>query len=222
MATAKLQLKIGNVEFACEGEEVWVATQLDKVLLQISLPRLIYSQSDWPRNIKIEIQHTNVVDQICDVLILKHAQEFYGADQAISRLLQEHGIELEKMKAKPGEFRLFSSAGIIAAHRVLFVGVEPISQFGYQEILNYSDRALRILSTEVPDAVHIAMTIHGVGYGLNEREAFGAQLSGWLTAIHQQAIPPRLKQITLVEHDQDRAIRLKQILDDYLATRGKL
>lgn len=166
--------------------------------------------------VNISVSSRDVSDQHCDVLILKYAQSFYGADLAVSESLMQNGMSVEEMEASPGEFRLLPSNGALAAHQVLFVGVERLGEFKYKQIRNFSERALKIAAVEVPDAIRIAMTIHGVGYGFDEREAFTSQLSGLLAAIHNETIPPALKQIIIVEHDQARVTRLKRILSEYL------
>lgn len=218
MANAKVKLKVDRIEFRCEGEDVWVATQLDKILnwfpYQCPASR-IYEPIH--KNIKISVSNKNVVDQPCDLLILKHAQKFFGADLTISQFLSDSGIPLEDMQVKNGEFRLIPSHNVIAARQTLFVGVGPLGEFGYEQVRNFSELALNIAANEVPNANHIAMTIHGVGYGLEERESFTSQLSGLFVAIHNRTIPLGLEQITIVEYNQDRSTRLKRILSEYLA-----
>jgi molecular chaperone DnaK len=166
------------------------------------------------REVKITVVNQDVATYSCDALVLKHAQGFYGADRTIAERLKEQGIALGDMRPLPNEFRLLPSRGGILASHVLFTGVVPLSNFGYEEIQAFAERALEILKVEIPDAARVAMTIHGVGYGLDEQEAFTAQLKGLWSALQERSIPAGLEQIVIVETDQERASRLQQRLDE--------
>lgn len=159
-------------------------------------------------NSKIFIKEANAIDFPCDVLVLKFAQRFYGVDALVSDLLKLP----ENRKPKTGEFVLLPSQEGIAAKNVLFVGVVPLSQFDYEQIRAFSRRSLQILAEQMPDARHIAMTIHGVGYGLDEKESFLAQLAGLFDAFRNDIPTASLSRITIIERDPDRAARLKKIL----------
>ena len=53
------------------------------------------------------------------------------------------------------------------------------------------------------------MTIHGVGYGLDEAEALQSQLAGLLDSLESNNYPRALERITFVERNEDRAHRLR-------------
>src|SRR5437867_4244288 len=115
---------------------------------------------------RISIKTADVLELPCDVLVLKYAQGFYGVDHAVfGRLKEEFNAWPE-----PGGFVLLPSKGAVAAENVLFVGVTDLYEFDYPLIRDFATTSLRVLGREVPDASRIAMTIHGVGYGLDERE----------------------------------------------------
>jgi hypothetical protein len=99
---------------------------------------------------------------------------------------------------------------------VLFIGVLPLYQFDYGQIREFSSYSLQILAQGIPDVEHVAMTMHGVGYGLDEKESFLAQIGGLFDAVHSGIAPSSLKRITIVERNQGRATRLKQILETNL------
>ena len=165
----------------------------------------------------ISIMHQDVLVQPCDILVLKYAQGFYGADRDVAERLKQNGIDVEEMQPQPGKYCLLPTSDAIAATQVLFVGVVPLGGFQYDQIRDFAERALAIAAQEQPETTHLAMTIHGVGYGLDEREAFMTQLSGLWAAIRQRAYPQHLEQIIIVEHDKERVMRLKQILEAFLA-----
>ena len=85
----------------------------------------------------------------------------------------------------------------------------PLNLFDYPEIRAFASSALEIVSEKLPEARHIAMTMHGVGYGLDEREAFLAQIAGLLDAAPAN---PSVQRISIVERNQGRARRLSAIL----------
>lgn len=100
----------------------------------------------------------------------------------------------------------------LRAKKVLFVGVVPLNDFGYDEIREFSKYSLKVLG-EFSGAKHIAMTVHGVDYGLDEQEAFLSQLGGLLDATRSNLAPSKLKRITIVERNERRADRLREILE---------
>ncbi len=60
------------------------------------------------------------------------------------------------------------------------------------------------------------MTIHGVGYGLDEAEALKVQIAGYIDAIEHGNYPNTLKRISIVERNPQRARLLEQVLADFL------
>lgn len=60
------------------------------------------------------------------------------------------------------------------------------------------------------------MTVHGVGYGLDEAEALRSQLVGYFDALETGDFPQRLEKITLVERNEERARRLSLVLNNTL------
>lgn len=165
---------------------------------------------------EISIECADVANYPCDVLIMKYAQDFYGADAVVASLLMKSRADVSNISPRPGEHVLLSSNGRIAANRILFVGVLDLYQFEYGQIREFAKFSMQVLAEEMPTAKHIAMTMHGVGYGLDEREAFLSQLGGLLDALKEGIIPSSLERLVIVEKNQGRAIRLREILEEYL------
>jgi len=161
---------------------------------------------------KIYIEESDILGWSCDVSVFKYAQDFYGADELAARRLKGSG----EIAPKPGKFVLLPSKSQIAAKNVLFVGVSDLYRFEYKEIREFTIRAMKILSTELPDTQHAAMTMHGVGYGLDERESFLAQIGGLVDSFESQDLPQFLERVTIVERDAKRAERLKELLKENL------
>lgn len=151
-----------------------------------------------------------------DVLALKYAQARYGLDAYVAQRLQEAGHSEGVMSPKPGGFRVLSGPNGVAARRVLFVGVEPLWNFEYQQIRAFARKVLVSLAGELPETRRLVVTVHGPGYGLDESESFESQLAGFLDAIESSDIPEGLETITFVERNKGRADRLRQLLDNII------
>ncbi len=162
---------------------------------------------------QVDVECANIIDFVCDAVVLKYAQAFYGADDAVAGRIGALDIS-----PQPGQHALISSRGKIGAKQVLFVGVAPLFSLGYGEIREFANKAMQILATSMPSARHVAMTIHGPGFGLDETECFLAQIAGLLDAVRSQTVPPSLQRITIVERNEARAARLRGILQENLPT----
>jgi hypothetical protein len=153
-----------------------------------------------------------------DVLVLKYAQESYGVDELVMDRLEAVELLNRNILPNPDGSKLIETKGHLAAKFVLFVGVVALRAFGYEAIREFSKRALLSLAMTLPSASHVSFTLHGAGYGLDESEAFRAELAGILDAVEAGDYPPELKLITVVERNSGRARRLRTLLDDTLAT----
>jgi hypothetical protein len=167
-------------------------------------------------SIKIEIEEGDVTVFPTEVLVLKHAQGLFGADQEVVDTLEGEGLSLQAQLPPDGEVLLVASLGHIEAEKILFVGVKSLYEFGYQDIRDFARRALEALSVDVPETQYVALTVHGVNYGLDEFEAFEAEIAGLVDAITEYKFPLDLEYITFVERDAARADRLRDLLQDLL------
>ena len=61
--------------------------------------------------LEIEIVTGDVSDFSCDVLVLKHAQAFYGADAQVAAALTLGGVARAKIDPLPDQYVLLSSDG---------------------------------------------------------------------------------------------------------------
>ena len=171
--------------------------------------------------ITIDVATADALSYEADVLVLKHAQELYGADrQAFSRLEVVHPDLWSKLP-EDGDCLSIATLGILGAKRVFFVGVPPLKQFSYDTIRPFAQRALAHLAGTEPEAEHVALTIHGVGSGLNEREAFRAEIGGLASALGEGRFPEALRRITIVNRGERTADRLRMLLSGMLP-RGQL
>jgi hypothetical protein len=158
----------------------------------------------------IEIVETDICAIEADVVVLKHADSFYGADAVVAAALSATTRQ-EELSQAVGKHVIVATNSHIAARHALFVGVGPLYAFDYGRIRSFASLALKTVASKLPSASHVAMTIHGVGYGLDERESFLAQLGGLLDASIGLS---SIKRLSIVERDPSRARRLRSVLRD--------
>jgi hypothetical protein len=164
--------------------------------------------------VEIHVKAGDALTEFADVLVLKYAQESFGVDYAVVQALNAAGRTVPL--PKPWSFRIESSVGGIAAARFLFIGVPALNNFGYREIRMFARKAMSSLAGEVPHVRHVMLTVHGAGYGLDEFEAFEAEIAGLVDAVHEQDYPRDLRSITIIERNEGRANRLSTKLIELL------
>lgn len=174
---------------------------------------------------RIEIVAGDATVTAADVLALKYAQNRYGLDELVAEQLRQAGRFDDEMSPGPDSFSILPSPEQIAARNILFVGVNPLWEFGYEQIRAFARRVLVILAGERPETRSLLVTIHGPGYGLDENESFESQVAGFLDAIQSGDAPSLLELIRFVERDSGRATRLQRTLhrllpDNTIASRG--
>ena len=162
----------------------------------------------------IEVINADALNYAVDILVLKHSQALYGLDSMVVSCFERVGEKIRDRLPPVGEFELFDAPKNIGAKKVMFAGTPRLSSFGYKEIRDFAQRALAYLSQSGNESEEIAVTIHGVGYGLDEEEAFSSQLAGFVDGITKGQCPPSLRKITIVEHGARRATLLKKLLNN--------
>ena len=166
------------------------------------------------KKITMEVVEGDALAIDADVLALKYAQQYYGVDELVAARLVQAGVDKKRMRPRIGEFRLVPTNSAISAKNALFIGVVDLYEFGYREIREFARRVLSSLEGAAPEARHIAATIHGAGYGLDEIEAFEAEVAGFLDAIGSNDVPRSLERITIIERDPGRVVRLLPLLEE--------
>jgi hypothetical protein len=164
--------------------------------------------------VALRVEQGDALDFRCDVLVLKYAQEPYGVDRNAQARLALAGRPA-RLPAT-GDSSISDGTGAMASGHVLFVGVERLEHFGYAQMRAFARRALELLARDAAAARHVAMTLHGAGYGLDEAESFRALLAGIMEAIAAGAMPRNLETISFVERTPSRAARMAQLLQQLL------
>ena len=149
-----------------------------------------------------------------DVLVLKHAQGIFGLDAAVVLRLKSAGrlVRLPDL----GKASFEDAVAGIAAQKLLFVGVPGPSELVYGDIRRFACRALISIGQEFPRTKHVMFTIHGAGFGLDEVEAFRAEIAGIAEAIRAGQYPMELEGVTIIENNRGRVRRLHSTLLELL------
>lgn len=166
--------------------------------------------------IAIEAVHGDVLERRADVLALKFAQNLFGVDLKVVTELSKLGTDLRDRLPAIGETLLVASRNVVPSHELLFVGVEPLGRFDYESIRVFARQVLATLQEQRPTTEHVAMTLHGGGFGLDEAEAFRAEIAGLLDAVQERRAPVGLRRISIIERDRDTARRMQQVLEAIL------
>lgn len=166
--------------------------------------------------VTIEVINVDALYYDVDVLVLKYAQATHGLDRLVVSSFEEEGIEIEDALPPIGECKIFDGPPNLDARNVMFVGTPRLSNFGYKEIREFAQHTLIYLNQSENEFSEIAVTVHGVGYGLDEEEAFSSQLAGFVDGITKGRYPLSLRKITIIESNPRRAAILKILLDKTL------
>lgn len=168
------------------------------------------------RQIEFTVTEGDVLSFEADVILLKYADEFFGVDRAVADRFDVAGLSHKALMIPKGKASLVASQGAITAKNLLVVGVGSLYQFRYREIREFAHRAFQALAKAAPEVRHCALTLHGAGYGLDEIEAFEAEIAGLVDAINAQDFPKALSLISIVEQNKGRARRLTKALSGLL------
>jgi hypothetical protein len=171
----------------------------------------------FTRQISLVIQAGDMMETQADVVAFKYAQKHYGADEhAAIRLTHVAGYPEKDLAPARGEHVIVDTKETLGARYALFVGMTRLRYISYRYLQDFGRDVLRILRDNLPNAEHLAMTIHGPNFGLDEGESLLTQFNGYLEAIYGGMVSPLLQKITIVELNAKRAHRLRQVLQAYL------
>lgn len=162
----------------------------------------------------VSVVKDDVTSVAADVLLLKYAQRFYGADEAVAvRLFQQGVCKEADIAPAEGDFRLVETKGTIPAQRVLFVGTPRLEDFRYRQIRQFARRAIEILAQQKFSIAKLTTTVHGANYGLDIEETLRSMFLGFQQGLTTHPIPS-LKQIVFVERIARRFELMRNALSD--------
>lgn len=158
--------------------------------------------------VEVEVLQGDALGYSSDLLVLKYAQQSYGVDDEAVRVT---GIDESELPAAGGSL-LVPDPPRLSPHNLLFLGVEPIFTFSYRSIRKFALRALSLAMDISPPVRELSMTMHGVGFGLDETEAFASQIEGIVDALEAGLYPGTLQAVRIVESDRGRVERMRRTL----------
>ena len=164
--------------------------------------------------VELKVLDADALSYPSDLLVLKHAQASYGVDKHAIRVA---GIDVTTLPAV-GDSLLIPKPANLASRNLLLLGVEPVYSFDYRSIRNFSRRALARAVEISPPVREISMTLHGIGFGLDEIEAFESEAAGIIEALDSGEYPKSLVAVSIVELNTDRADRMRKALAALLAS----
>ena len=143
-------------------------------------------------------------------------------DSQVVEQLRSQFAEIRRELPAPGGVRVYPSWTDHGPKQFLFVGVPTLRNFLYDEMREFATKVLASLSSYAPDMTSLGMTLHGPGYGLDERACLEALLTGLAFAIESGDYPRGLEAVTLAELNEGRVLRLEQYLEEFLPKLDRL
>ncbi len=162
--------------------------------------------------VELRVQQGDVTEVPADVLLLKYAMSFHGADEKVAARLISQGVCKEsQIQPQPWEAALVETDGAIAASAALFIGTPGLFGFRYPQMHQFARQSLEWLRSQRVPVRHLTTTVHGAGYGLDVEEALLAMAAGFQDALAQGEVKG-LETITFIERKPQRADRLQHAL----------
>lgn len=165
-----------------------------------------------PQYIEIDIVTGDARTAVTDVLAVKSGTDIYGVTAAVMKVLEAHGATDRKRITGSQVPLLVNAAGHLGARQVLFQPAPPLARFEYAEIREFSKNVLRALAMTNTRVRTLALTLHGIGYGLDEAESLRAEVAGLVDAVEADLCPPDLERVLIVEAHPGRVERLREEL----------
>src|SRR5437588_846185 len=76
--------------------------------------------------LEFAVEEGDIKTSDADVIALKYAQGFHGADMAVALALVEAGVRMSKLQPDEDDYVYVATKGAIRAPHALFVGVAPL------------------------------------------------------------------------------------------------
>ncbi len=165
--------------------------------------------------IDVHLLDGDVFTTRADLACFKHAQSFYGADEAaVSAITQRTGQSFTDYEVSAGDVKVFDSRGALTAPRAAIFGTPRLGLLRYHELRQLAGRMV-VLAQRESNVRRLATTVHGVRAGLDEQEAILALVGGFIDAF-QKGAGGDLEDVVIVEQNPSRARRMREILEQGL------
>lgn len=182
----------------------------DRARFPADLPRL-------EQPVIIEIRTGDILRTPADVAAFKYADAFEGAGTKAVEALVQKGWRERELTPEAGLYSFVDSRGAVAAGSVLVVPTPSFREFTYSDARRFAADVLHKLKIQRAPARHVATTVHGPGYGLDEAAAFVSLVAGVLEALAAGDAPATLERFSIVERSPERAEALADALQRRLS-----
>ncbi|MEO8163905.1 MAG: hypothetical protein ABI619_00780 [Betaproteobacteria bacterium] len=164
--------------------------------------------------VELSVVRGDVSEVASDLLLLKYAQRFYGADESVIARLSKLGVANERdVDLAEGEMFTVETKDALSSARVVFLGTQALSCFRYKEMRGFARQSIEIIDREGWPVRTLTATVHGAGYGLDVEESLHAMSFGFQQAI-ASGLAPSLERIVFVERNARRYDLLKNALSE--------
>jgi len=161
---------------------------------------------------EIAVQCADIASVPADLLLLKYAQNLYGADQSIAARLAERGVCHDSdIAPQVGECFLLDTGAAIAPKQTLFLGTPKLRSFRYREMTQFARRAIKLIGEKRLPVRKLTTTVHGAGYGLDVAESLRSLIFGFQQGLAESQLP-QLEKIVFVERNARRCELLQKLL----------
>jgi hypothetical protein len=164
------------------------------------------------RSVKLDLRVGDVANVEADVVAVKYAEGLFGSALALARALGKTEEDLGEVLASVGSKHVLPGAGRIKAQKALFLSVVSLAQFDYIDVERFAFDVLDALKSSVPEVRHLALTLHGIGFGLSPSKVLHSEIKGCSDAIKARAYPQQLEGITIIDRDEEIVEQLKSTL----------
>ena len=154
----------------------------------------------------------DVVQTPSDLLLLKYAQKFHGADEGVAKILvAARCCKKAGIRPLPGDFALVGSRGAVFPKQIMFMGTPVLHEFTYDEMYLFARRAVLSVHRLEMDVHDITTTVHGVNCGRDGNIALEYLVRGFRDELARTELSP-INSITFLTLDSNEAKTLNSTL----------
>lgn len=173
------------------------------------------------RRISIQVSKGDVTRVAAEVVAVKYAEGLVGSALAVASALGKTEEELAPGLSSVGTRCLLPAEGKIEAAKVLFLSVVSLARFDYIDVERFAFDVLAALSDLAPETRHLALTLHGTGFGLSPSRVLQSEVKGISDAVAEGAHPLQLERVTIIDRDDSIVAELRGALS-YLLPGGEV
>jgi hypothetical protein len=170
-------------------------------------------------SVELDLKAGDVAGVEADVVAVKYAEGLFGSALALAGPLGKTQEELGQALTSVGSRQILPGAGRIKARKALFLSVVPLARFDYVDVERFAFDVLGALQSLAPEVRDLALTLHGIGFGMSPAKVLRSEIKGFSEAIKTGAYPPQLEKITIVDGDEEIVAQLESTLSRLLPGR---